>query len=284
MMCARSLIIAILSACFLCARATLTDADWTLMQEMAGEQRTLSQQMVKEFFYIAQGMHVASHQVTLKEAMDEFEIHEEALIYGDANTPFHGGFVNIKPSGIKIIVDGLKAVKAEWDKLKAYLAEALLAETPSMSSINHVVEEGTLLLELCEESLLLYKDAAAGAGMTVDTLRVETAKKQSLYSQKMTIEALEVYMGYHLPDSGEAFIATMATFEEAHRGLLRGVTFLGLAPTVNMCTLWQMRKVTDVWDRFRLDGQRVVEKNRGRAKGRHGRHRSFERTSSYDDE
>jgi hypothetical protein len=36
------------------------------------------------------------------------------------------------------------------------------------------------MLALCEASLALYKDAAAGEGMTVDTLRVETAKRQSL--------------------------------------------------------------------------------------------------------
>jgi len=258
-------VVLVLASIALCLSAALgaSDADWTLLQEMAGEQRTLSQQMVKEFFYIAQGMNAEAHKVTLKEAMDEFEVHEQALIYGNDKAPFHGGFVKIVAPPTSTILPGLNAVKAEWDMLKVYLGEALLPQTPSLSTINHVVEEGAKLLALCEESLLLYKDAAAGAGMTVDTLRVETAKKQSLYSQKMTIEALEVFMGYNLPGSGEAMIATMASFEEAHRGLLRGVDFLGLAPTTNMCTLWQMRKVTDIWDRFRLDGQRVVEKNRG---------------------
>jgi hypothetical protein len=114
------------------------NADWTNLQEMAGEQRTLSQQMTKEFFYIAQGMHVKDHQVSLKEAMDEFEVHENCLIYGDEACPFHGTTVKIVAPPTITILPGLQAVKAEWDTLKTYLAEALKATTPDLSTIDHV--------------------------------------------------------------------------------------------------------------------------------------------------
>jgi hypothetical protein len=52
------------------------------------------------------------------------------------------------------------------------------------------------MLRLCEESLKLYVDAAAGEGMTTDTLRVETAKHQGLLNKQSWVLVLRKIMSY----------------------------------------------------------------------------------------
>ena len=62
-----------------------------------------------------------------------------------------------------------------------------------------------------------------------------------------------------LTDSPEDLRGTITEFQDAHSGILRGVDFLGLPQTINICQLWPRRHVTYYWEGFKSELQKVVD-------------------------
>merc|ERR1719487_457861 len=157
----------------------------------------------------------------------------------------------------ELVLDGLGAVKAQWDIIRPPLEVALVASKPNQTVINKVINNNIPLLQKSNDIVNAYVSAANQAGANTPGVLVNTAGRQRMLSQKMSKESLMVNLG--ISTSADVLQTTMDEFQDAHSGMLRGVEFLGLPPTVNMCTLWQMRRVSYLWTTCKPHVQAVIE-------------------------
>merc|ERR1719217_1413452 len=75
----------------------------------------------------------------------------------------------------------------------------------------------------------------------------------------MTKDALFINLGYEVKACLETIHASLNVFELTHQGLLKGITEIELAPLAKRCTMWQMREVTDLWEKFKPDVQYILD-------------------------
>merc|ERR1719217_742810 len=75
----------------------------------------------------------------------------------------------------------------------------------------------------------------------------------------MTKDALFINLGYEVKACLETIHASLNVFELTHQGLLKGITEIELAPLAKRCTMWQMREVTDLWEKFKPDMQYILD-------------------------
>ena len=68
-----------------------------------------------------------------------------------------------------------------------------------------------------------------------------------------------VNAGYDVQTHLDSLQECLNVFDMTHQGLLKGITEIGLRPLDKRCTMWEMRKVTDVWEKFKPDLQYILD-------------------------
>jgi len=146
-----------------------------------------------------------------------------------------------------MIYDALEIVDHEWQIYKALIEKYVDMEEIPESVVAVVNAENGLILDETELAVTRYVDGAVGEGQDISGMQVNTAWRQVMLSQLIVNEALMIYFNIDKERMLLSLQHTVKLFKDAHAGLLEGIDFVGLVPTLNMCTLAQMRHVTYYW-------------------------------------
>merc|ERR1719310_2147873 len=130
-------------------------------------------------------------------------------------------------------------------------------------------DDAEILTNLSHYNMWLYKKVDAVERMYVSVTQfyspdtpgktIELAERQSALSQKMTKDALFIYFDWDKQKHLDSLQECLNVFDTTHQGLLKGITQIGLAPLAKRCTMWEMRKVTDLWEKFKPDVQFILD-------------------------
>ncbi len=81
-------------------------------------------------------------------------------------------------------------------------------------------------------------------------ITINLAGKQRMLTQKMSKEALEIYLGIDLQNAINNLKKSSALFDKTLKGLMQGDNELGLVPTKNQAIQAQLKKVQKLWEPF----------------------------------
>ena len=194
----------------------------------------LTERMCKEFLLVVKGINVEDNQKNLQGTIDLFD--------SSLNDMKNGNNENHIPAPPdEQVLEGLNIVQEQWDIIKPPLEATVSNSNPAQSVIDTVMNNEVALLKKSNDVVSTYVSTAKQMDAKTPGSQLDTAGKQRMLTQKMSKEALMLNLG--ITDSPEDLRGTITEFQDAHSGLLRGVDFLGLPQTINICQLWQMRHV-----------------------------------------
>ncbi len=81
-------------------------------------------------------------------------------------------------------------------------------------------------------------------------ITINLSGKQRMLTQKMSKEALEVYLGIDLENAKKNLKKSSALFDRTLKGLINGDKELGLVPTTNKEIQAQLQKIKEIWEPF----------------------------------
>eukprot|EP00929_Paragymnodinium_shiwhaense_P122716 TRINITY_DN9570_c0_g3_i2.p1 TRINITY_DN9570_c0_g3~~TRINITY_DN9570_c0_g3_i2.p1 ORF type:complete len:1317 (+),score=311.18 TRINITY_DN9570_c0_g3_i2:284-4234(+) len=244
----RCLFLAVSAA--VCSASAISDATWTVMINDMGRQRMFTQRMAKALLMIAKDVDAAAALLDLRNIISSYDSVLHALINGDA--PY-------VPPPSMLVATGLSDTLNVWTPYKALLENNMLNITSNSSEIFE--ELSARNLEVLKQSNTVvgrYVVAAESSGAATAGLQVDTAGRQRMLIQKMSKEAFFIGLRHETEANIAELQDTMQLFTDSHDGLLEGDRYLGLGRASNICVLWQMRIVSDLWAKFKPVIENIV--------------------------
>ena len=208
---------------------------------IAGSQRTLSQQMTKEAVLIAMGVDVAGNFRNLSESRDQFSRILSGLRSGDAS-------LNLPGTSDAETMDVLGQVDAIWSRTDELLSSGIAAGRFTDQEIAVLVDLSPLLLAASENVVTAFiNEARNGPIFTVLVEAINVSGRERMLSQRMALQFLLVANGHDSAVNRQALRETTADFEEALRALIDGSPELRViaAPTADIRL--QLAAVDGLW-------------------------------------
>jgi len=241
----------------LAANVDLIEAEtWEKMITGLGAQKTATQKMAKAYLSIKRAPDDSvSHKNDLSGFISEFN-----LILGH----FQAGTGGYSKPPLTMICEGLEDVMALWPSFEERLKPAAtIADYKFEESDDHVFGNlshyESLLMKKVDAVVQMYITMTRVYKPEIPGETIDLAERQSLLTQSMTKDALFINLGYEVKACLETIHASLNVFETTHQGLLKGITEIELAPLAKRCTMWQMREVTDLWEKFKPDVQYILD-------------------------
>lgn len=222
-------------------QASADSVNYEHIVNIAGQQRTLSQQMTKEAVLVSMGVDVASNLRNLSASRELFSQTLSGLRLGDASLDLPG----TSDAGT---MEVLGQVDAIWSRTNELLNSGIAAGRFTDQEIAVLVDLSPLLLAASENVVTAFiNEARNGPIFTVLVEAINVSGRERMLSQRMALQFFLVANGHDSAVNRQALRETTADFEVALRALIDGSPELRViaAPTVDIRL--QLAAVDGLW-------------------------------------
>lgn len=238
-----SLILALAGVTVISANfAAVSNEQWGVIMNLSGRQRMLSQKMTKEALLATSGINAEENRKNLKETMNTFEKVFKGLRDGDAS-------LNLPACENEEITAKLDKINLLYDEMVPLLSKVTEGgvltpiELPVLAKLN-------LPILITMDSAVKMFEQEAGKVLTKDpalALVINLAGKQRMLTQKMSKEALLMYLKIDMVNNGKMLRDTASLFDQTLKGLKDGDSDLGLPITRDAGIISQLDVVGSFW-------------------------------------
>lgn len=222
--------------------AAVSNEQWGVIMNLSGRQRMLSQKMTKEALLATSGINAEENRKNLKETMNTFEKVLKGLRDGDAS-------LNLPACENEEITAKLDKINLLFDEMVPLLSKVseggVLApiELPVLAKLNLPIlttMDSTVKMFEQEAGKVLTKDPALA-------LVINLSGKQRMLTQKMSKEALLMYLKIDMVSNSKMLRDTASLFDRTLKGLKDGDSELGLPKTEDAGIISQLDLVGSFW-------------------------------------
>lgn len=238
-----SLILALAGVTVISANfAAVSNEQWGVIMNLSGRQRMLSQKMTKEALLATSGINAEENRKNLKETMNTFEQVLKGLRDGDAS-------LNLPACENEEITAKLDKINLLFDEMVPLLSKVseggvlTPAELPVLAKLNLPIlttMDSTVKMFEQEAGKVLTKDPALA-------LVINLSGKQRMLTQKMSKEALLMYLKIDMVSNSKMLRDTASLFDRTLKGLKDGDSELGLPKTEDAGIISQLDLVGSFW-------------------------------------
>ncbi len=223
-----------------------TASEWGSVMNLSGRQRMLSQKMTKETLLIQAGIDIEKNKENLKKTIELFKTTLAGLRDGNPD-------MNLPKCENERIVAQLDKVKSLYDELEPIFLKAINGEKLSDDELQKLAAGNLPLLKEMNKAVKMFerksKKVLAGAGTELSVV-INLAGKQRMLTQKMSKEALLVYLGINKEENVINLRETSSLFDKTLKGLKDGDADLGLPGTGQADIRAQLDIVNNLWQEF----------------------------------
>ena len=238
-----SLILALTGVTVISANfAAVSNEQWGVIMNLSGRQRMLSQKMTKEALLATSGINAEENRKNLKETMNTFEQVLKGLRDGDAS-------LNLPACENEEITAKLDKINLLFDEMVPLLSKVTEggvltpAELPVLAKLNLPIlttMDSTVKMFEQEAGKVLTKDPALA-------LVINLSGKQRMLTQKMSKEALLMYLKIDMVSNSKMLRDTASLFDRTLKGLKDGDSELGLPKAEDTGIISQLDLVGSFW-------------------------------------
>lgn len=226
--------------------AALTPEEYSLIINLAGRQRMLSQKMVKETLLIYAGVEVEKNRENLRETVELFRRTLDGLRDGDSSL----GLPKSQKGSAKA---QLEVVNLLFKETEPILDKIIKGEVSSFDAMAELAEKNPLLLENIDMAVQMYvlesRNVIAGNKAFLG-IEINLAGKQRMLSQKMAKEALLIYLDIDRRNNKKLLRQTSYLFDKTLKGLKSGDGDLDLPQAEERDILGQLDKTIEIWNQL----------------------------------
>jgi len=236
-----------------------TPQEYSVVLNLSGKQRMLTQKMSKEAALVALNFEAEKNAESLGKTVALFDKTLKGLMAGDTEL----GLVSVATPDI---MTKLKEVETLWNELKPSFEAISAAKTATQEQMDLIAAKNVPLLKEMNRAVKMFEKDAKGGTMSGDpalATAINLAGKQRMLTQKMTKEALFIAYGHQVDQNKLKLLGTFSLFERTLKGLEAGDEALGLAGTENKSIIDQLDKVDGLWADYKVLMQEIA--NAGKA-------------------
>ena len=218
--------------------------DMSIIINLAGKQRMLTQKMSKDVLLIAQGIESVENKKDLKKSIALFDQTLKGLMYGDKT-------LRLKKVDDVEIQKGLATVKKYWEPFSKDMHKALSGDASK-----------TLLSRVAKNNMPLLKAMYAVVGQYVTISKkiakisieiaedINLAGRQRMLTQKMSKEMLLIANQIDAKTNAQNLMKTKKLFDTTLNGLLNGDDALSLRGCKITDIHAQLQHVEEHWNKI----------------------------------
>lgn len=227
--------------------AVPTREDYSIIINLSGKQRMLSQKMIKEALLIFAELDIEKNRENLKESAELFIKTLNGLRDGDDTL----GLPPAQTPHIKAQIDTVDVLFKEID----FIFKRIIAgERPSRDAVLELVEKSTFILENMNTAVEMFEQEARSilAGdIAFLGIEINLSGKERMLTQKMAKEALLIYLDIDRRRNKRLLLETYTLFEKTLYGLKYGDGELGLPGTKEKNITFQLDGVIEIWNKLK---------------------------------
>ncbi|MFN0131858.1 MAG: type IV pili methyl-accepting chemotaxis transducer N-terminal domain-containing protein [Phycisphaerales bacterium] len=225
-------------AAFVCAASPSTDQIAATLN-LAGQQRTLTQQIAKDYLLIASDQNPETNREALSRDMEAFEATISALENGEV---CDSARADVNLSG------ALKALRSQWGQIKPTFTAVAAGGPTSPQATLMIAESSGKLLDTAEKVFALclaHSQRSTTAGPVLAS--ISAACKQQLLSQKLAKEYLLVHLNVNVEHNRDNLRESARQFESLLSALTDGDATLGVSGATDPTLRDQLAAVSELW-------------------------------------
>ncbi len=209
---------------------------------MAGQQRTLAQQIGKEAILVAMGIDKATNLKRLQASHAMFQRISKGLRNGDDE-------LGLKPLSDPELIRHVDRVEQIWASVAQLLARGVAGDEMSAEEVVAVAEMTEPLYSVVDELVkALRQEAQKGMIVfSINLLAIDYSTRQSMLSQKLAKEFLLVAYGHSVEKNRKALARSSSHFDRVLKGLLDGDLQLRLRQAPTPAIRIELQKAMKIW-------------------------------------
>ncbi|HBU08655.1 MAG: hypothetical protein A2216_04570 [Omnitrophica WOR_2 bacterium RIFOXYA2_FULL_45_12] len=238
-----SLILALAGVTVISANfAAVSNEQWGVIMNLSGRQRMLSQKMTKEALLATSGINAEENRKNLKETMNTFEKVLKGLRDGDAS-------LNLPACENEEITTKLDKINLLFDEMIPLLSKVTEGGVLTPVELPVLAKLNLPILTTMDSTVKMFEQEA-GKVLTKDpalALVINLAGKQRMLTQKMSKEALLMYLKIDMVSNSKMLRDTASLFDRTLKGLKDGDSELGLPISRDEGIISQLDLVGSFW-------------------------------------
>lgn len=238
-----SLILALAGVTVISANfAAVSNEQWGVIMNLSGRQRMLSQKMTKEALLATSGINAEENRKNLKETMNAFEKVLKGLRDGDAS-------LNLPACENEEITAKLDKINLLFDEMVPLLSKVSEGGVLTPIELPVLAKLNLPILTTMDSTVKMFEQEA-GKVLTKDpalALVINLSGKQRMLTQKMSKEALLMYLKIDMVSNSKMLRDTASLFDRTLKGLKDGDSELGLPKTEDPGIVSQLDLVGSFW-------------------------------------
>ncbi|OGX11788.1 MAG: hypothetical protein A2Y42_02750 [Omnitrophica WOR_2 bacterium GWB2_45_9] len=238
-----SLILALAGVTVISANfAAVSNEQWGVIMNLSGRQRMLSQKMTKEALLATSGINAEENRKNLKETMNTFEKVLKGLRDGDAS-------LNLPACENEEITAKLDKINLLFDEMIPLLSKVTEGGVLTPVELPVLAKLNLPILTTMDSTVKMFEQEA-GKVLTKDpalALVINLAGKQRMLTQKMSKEALLMYLKIDMVSNSKMLRDTASLFDRTLKGLKDGDSELGLPISRDEGIISQLDLVGSFW-------------------------------------
>ena len=216
--------------------------DFEKAVNMAGQQRTLAQQIGKEAILVAMGIDKETNLQRLQDSHAMFKRISKGLRNGDAA-------LGLKPLSEPELIRHVDRVEQIWSSVEQLLARGMAGDEMTAEEVVAVAEMTEPLYSVVDELVkALRQEAQRGMVVfSINLLAIDYSTRQSMLSQKLAKEFLLVAYGHSVEKNRKALARSSSHFDRVLKGLLDGDLQLRLRQAPTPAIRIELQKAMQIW-------------------------------------
>jgi len=222
--------------------AAVSNEQWGVIMNLSGRQRMLSQKMTKEALLATSGINAEENRKNLKETMNTFEKVLKGLRDGDAS-------LNLPACENEEITAKLDKINLLFDEMIPLLSKVTEGGVLTPVELPVLAKLNLPILTTMDSTVKMFEQEA-GKVLTKDpalALVINLAGKQRMLTQKMSKEALLMYLKIDMVSNSKMLRDTASLFDRTLKGLKDGDSELGLPISRDEGIISQLDLVGSFW-------------------------------------
>ena len=222
--------------------AAVSNEQWGVIMNLSGRQRMLSQKMTKEALLATSGINAEENRKNLKETMNTFEKVLKGLRDGDAS-------LNLPACENEEITTKLDKINLLFDEMIPLISKVTEGGVLTPVELPVLAKLNLPILTTMDSTVKMFEQEA-GKVLTKDpalALVINLAGKQRMLTQKMSKEALLMYLKIDMVSNSKMLRDTASLFDRTLKGLKDGDSELGLPISRDEGIISQLDLVGSFW-------------------------------------
>ena len=221
--------------------------DYAVTINLAGKQRMLSQKMVKEALLIHLEIDTKKNRENLRQSIELFTKTLKGLHKGDK-------LLRLPPTDTFHIRVQIDTVKVLFEEVEPIFRRVMAYQAPSRDALFELMEKNLAILENMDRVVELFEEEAHDmlrGDIAFLGIEINLAGKQRMLTQKMSKEALLIYLNIDRRANKKLLRKTYTLFEKTLIGLKYGDDNLGLPGTTDKNIAGQIDAVIRLWNKLK---------------------------------